>query len=484
MIVVAILIFVGLIIGQLRGGGLSGLVGFRLRGVWLIFVALAGELAILTLSRYMPRIFPDWLLPIQALRFLPLALFALLNIHRRYLWIIALGIALNISVITANGWRMPVSWEISSYPNALRSLTDGSRPEYMAMPGYAGANLWFLADIFLVPLGTSGFAASVGDIVLGIGSLLLIQHAMARYSIGKHVRGSLLPRAKRQDATLEGSSIVPPAKPRPQETVVEPTQVTRKPAVSPELLPQSGPLPKDDTEKVIPIKLSPRLATIASMIDRQSVVADVGCDHGKLTAWLALSGTPKVIAVDVSAKSLAKTKQLVKELGLHGVVQTRQGDGLKKLKPGEAHTIVIAGLGGPTIAEVLSGGEAQARAAVKLVLQPMNSVGIVRRWLVDNGFAITDEQLAEEDGRIYQILAAEPGQDPHPPMSLFDLEVGHLLVSRRHPSLQRLMEYKLDAIDGILSEIAENATAKAQARRSELIELRGRCTEVLEWLAQ
>jgi tRNA (adenine22-N1)-methyltransferase len=232
-----------------------------------------------------------------------------------------------------------------------------------------------------------------------------------------------------------------------------------------------------------PVRLSPRLETIARMTERGACVADVGCDHGKLAAWLALAGVPDVIAMDVSAKSLSKTKQLVAELDIRQSVQTRVSDGLKKLRHGEAQTIVMAGMGGPTICGILEESREKALAAEKLLLQPMNAVGTVRKWLIDNGFRISDERLAEEDNRIYQILAAVPGDDPYPPMSLFDLEVGRLLMECRHPLLGKLLNNKIETIDTILSEIADNATPKAQARREELIALRQRCQEVLEWLA-
>jgi tRNA (adenine22-N1)-methyltransferase len=195
-----------------------------------------------------------------------------------------------------------------------------------------------------------------------------------------------------------------------------------------------------------------------------------------------MNGAPFVVATDVSSKSLAKTKKLVEELGLQRSVQTRVGDGLKKIRPGEVEAIVIAGLGGPSICSILEAGYNVAGSAVRIVLQPMNAVGEVRRWLADNGFSIVAEELAEEDGRMYQILAAEPGSDGRPPMSLFDLEIGHLLIDNRHPLLPRLLEYKIATIDDILSELAGNNTPKADARRSELISLKDRCAEVLESL--
>ncbi len=515
--ILLIFIILGLVIGLIRGGGLSGLVNIGLHGVWLVFLAAAAELTIYVLPGYIPWLFPEFLIPIQIIRFLPLVIFVLINIRKYGIWLAALGLALNIVVIVSNGWRMPVAWQAPLVPgleSTVQKIADGRIPEYFVMPGPREATMWFFSDIIPCRIGPSAYA-SIGDMALGIGLLLLIEHAMARYSIGRHARGSLAPRLGRHGASVPEREA--PQKtikatledPKPESKLVGPNQahlrdeatlVHSKTAVgavspktnsykdvsdvSPEFLPLSGPLAAEETKKVIPIKLSPRLQTIAFMIDSRAAVADVGCDHGKLSAYLALSGCPKVIAVDVSAKSLAKTRELVREMGIGNVVQTRVGDGLKKLKPGEANVIVMAGLGGQTIVEVLESGARQVGEVDKLVLQPMNSVGMVRRWLADSGFQISDEQLAEEDGRIYQVLAATPGQDSRPPMSLFDLEVGHLLVSRRHPLLGKLLQNKLEIIDTILSEIADKATPKAEARRNELIELRGRCVEALEWFAR
>ncbi len=515
--ILLIFILLGLGVGLVRGGGLSGLVNIGLRGVWLVFLAAAAELTIYVLPGYLPWLFPEFLIPIQIIRFLPLAIFVIINIHKYGMWLSALGLALNIAVIASNGWRMPVAWQAPLIPGleaTVQKIADGRIPEYFIMPGPREATLWFFSDVIPCHIGFSGYA-SVGDVALGIGLLLLIEHSMARYSLGRHMRGSLAPRLGRHGATISESDhspmtadiIMETPKPEHESGAANPSKpgagarlaATTKAADAdsshadryenetgsgPEILPLSGPLAVEEPERMIPIKLSPRLQTIAAMIDCRAAVADVGCDHGKLSAYLALSGCPKVVAVDVSAKSLSKTRELVRELGLGGVVQTRVSDGLKKLKPGEAKVIVMAGLGGQTISEVLASGARQAMAADMLVLQPMNSVGTVRRWLVDNGFQITDEQLSEEDGRIYQVLAATPGQDSRPPMSLFDLEVGHLLMSRRHPLLGNLLQHKLDIIDTILNEISDKSTPKAEARRNELIELRGRCVEALEWFAQ
>jgi tRNA (adenine22-N1)-methyltransferase len=538
---ILLLFFVaGLIIGMFRGGGLSGLSGMKLHAFWLIFISILVERTIVYLPKFVPHVFPAFTAPLQMLRFLPLLIFALLNIKNWRVWLIGLGFACNFVVIAANNWQMPISWTGS--PAAVQDIVDGLVPGYMVMKQPNSANLWFLADIIWG-------VASAGDILLGIGVLLTVQNGMARYSVGKHVRASLASpgvdepventerthnrrgkapafamdatgQADRLDKISRNAPVIPiaselekkqmtPTKSNPDSK--QPKPVEKIPEVKPPVPRPSSPAMQQPASsepqflKTVPscqftqqnndatardaetkpnqVKLSPRLEAIALSIDKRAIVADVGCDHGKLTAWLALNGTPAVIAMDISSKSLAKTKQLVKELDLQPIVQTRISDGLKKLKRGEADVIVLAGMGGSTMCTILKEGYEVAIEASRLVLQPMNSVGQVRRWLTDNGFCIVDERLAEEDGRIYQILSSAPGPDKRPPVSLFDLEVGHILLDDRHPLLGKLLKYKMNTIDNILDEIAANSSIKADARRSELSNFRKRCAEVLEWLA-
>ena len=219
------------------------------------------------------------------------------------------------------------------------------------------------------------------------------------------------------------------------------------------------------------------------MIPRWASVADVGCDHGKLAVHLAERGTPLVIATDISAKSLAKAKALVRDRHLTQV-KTRVSDGLMKLKPGEVDCIVISGLGGPTICEILDNSPAVIGSINRLVLQPQNAVGAVRAWILNNGFHVDRETIAAEDGRLYQILSAVPGVDGTRIDTLFDQEIGAVLIRDRHPLLPQLLRERVDTIDTILGELAGAGSPKAQGRRIELQVLRARCLEVLSWFAR
>lgn len=103
----------------------------------------------------------------------------------------------------------------------------------------------------------------------------------------------------------------------------------------------------------MPIRLDQRLTAIANLVD-YGKVADVGCDHGKLGYYLVSTDrASEVIATDISAPSLAKAEELAKENGVQDVMTVRLGNGLEPVADREVDTVIIAGLGGDVISDII-----------------------------------------------------------------------------------------------------------------------------------
>ena len=146
------------------------------------------------------------------------------------------------------------------------------------------------------------------------------------------------------------------------------------------------------------------------MLGTADIVWDVGCDHGYLSAALAMSSAAKtVIASDISPASAAKTLRLVSELGLSERVRVLNTDGLSGAAPEGEYKLVLCGMGGELIAELLMQGGDIAKDASLIVMQPMRGEEELRSFLTENGFGITDEAAVFEDGRYYQLIAAKYG---------------------------------------------------------------------------
>lgn len=150
--------------------------------------------------------------------------------------------------------------------------------------------------------------------------------------------------------------------------------------------------------------LSNRLETLLDLVPRCSLAADIGADHALLTLELLRRGTAeRVLCTDLSEPSLNKAKTAVAERGEDARVIFCLGDGLSAIHGYSPEAIVIAGMGGETIADILKAHP--PREGVRYLLQPMSRASHLRRFLSENGYAVTEERLAKDAGRIYPVLS-------------------------------------------------------------------------------
>ena len=134
-------------------------------------------------------------------------------------------------------------------------------------------------------------------------------------------------------------------------------------------------------------QLIKRISAIASLVQKDSHVADIGADHGRLSIYLRQNGIAKsVIATDLRQKPLQNAVKNITAAGVDGI-QTRLCDGFDKICPNEIDTAVIAGMGGEVIAGIIDRAPFIAQNKIKLVLQPMSSAEALRKYLLENGFA-------------------------------------------------------------------------------------------------
>ena len=116
-----------------------------------------------------------------------------------------------------------------------------------------------------------------------------------------------------------------------------------------------------------------------------------------------------MIASDINKGPLLIAGDNIKNHNLTEKIETRLGGGLSVLKESEADTIIIAGMGGILISEILDADIENAKKS-KLILQPMNAQYELRKYLLTHGFKITDEDLAVEGFKVYNLIEAESGK--------------------------------------------------------------------------
>lgn len=155
------------------------------------------------------------------------------------------------------------------------------------------------------------------------------------------------------------------------------------------------------------MQLSKRLQAVANSVTKGNRVADVGCDHAYISIYLIRQNiAPGVIAMDVNKGPLERGRENIERLLLSGQIETRLSDGLCKLNPGEADTILIAGMGGALTVRILEEGLASVKKCKELVLQPQSELAFVRKFIEQIEFEIAEEQMLIDDGKYYTIIKA------------------------------------------------------------------------------
>jgi len=155
------------------------------------------------------------------------------------------------------------------------------------------------------------------------------------------------------------------------------------------------------------IKLSDRLKAIADLIYPGETVADIGTDHGFLPMSLWETGkSPLVILSDVNVGPLKKAETNIAKYFPGQSFDLRIGSGLQTLEHGEVDTVVIAGMGGILISDILAEDINKTKSFKRYILQPRNAQKYLRAWLINNGFHITDEKLVREGKFICEIISA------------------------------------------------------------------------------
>lgn len=166
------------------------------------------------------------------------------------------------------------------------------------------------------------------------------------------------------------------------------------------------------------LNLDNRLQAIIELCDYNKVMADVGCDHGYVTAELILQDkASRVIATEISRECLNKAIRFADSMNLIPFISFREGDGFANVsKYDKVDQAVIAGMGGYEIIHIL---ESKPSNLWNFVLQPMTDVIAVREWLLSNGLKIVVDKLVKDGDKYYNIIKCEKGKQKLTELELY-----------------------------------------------------------------
>ena len=235
-------------------------------------------------------------------------------------------------------------------------------------------------------------------------------------------------------------------------------------------------------------RLSRRLLTVAGMMPKCVCVCDVGTDHGYLPIYLINEGVCDIAyALDVRKGPLSRAISHVQEAGLSDRITLMLSDGLDALmdeKKGNLpdrtlpDVIVMAGMGGPLMEDILTRGSTIARSAKKLVLSPQSHVPEFRGFLYDEGYHIADERMVYEDGKYYFILLVEPDTSNNKSKSenaaaptAAELRYGAPLIKRRDPILWDYLDAELLRLKKVEAQLNQSGVTDRLSEIEEEISI-------------
>lgn len=229
------------------------------------------------------------------------------------------------------------------------------------------------------------------------------------------------------------------------------------------------------------MNLTPRLQAIADSINEFEVLADIGTDHAFLPIYLMENGKiTKAIATDINKGPIDIAQERIKKYKFEDKIETRQGNGMTVIEPNEADAIVIAGMGGMLITEIIEQSKSVAMAAKMLVLQPMLDSGKLRRYLLQSGFEIFEEELAKEDRKIYEIIWARYTGEMVETTSMLD--IGPIIIEKKHLLAKDLIDKKVAELNNIIEKLGLVESELSQKRFQECKEQLDYYNEVREWV--
>ena len=200
-------------------------------------------------------------------------------------------------------------------------------------------------------------------------------------------------------------------------------------------------------------QLPKRLETIIERMPASGCIADIGCDHAYVAIEAVRRGkAARALACDVRKGPLQQAAEHILCAGLAGKIETRLSDGLEKVAPGEADTVVIAGMGGPLMERILQGRLADFG---HFVLSPQSEIPHFRRFLLAEGMQIDEETMLIDEGKYYVIFnvskRADASSDPMY-VTEEDFLYGSRLLHRLDPVLKSFLEKEKTRYEGILGQ--------------------------------
>ncbi|MCI8957031.1 MAG: SAM-dependent methyltransferase [Eubacterium sp.] len=200
--------------------------------------------------------------------------------------------------------------------------------------------------------------------------------------------------------------------------------------------------------------LSKRLKAVADMVTKGNIVADIGTDHGYVPIYLVKNNiSEKAYALDINEGPLKMADKNIRLEGLSEKIITVLSDGMEQMKDNMAESVIIAGMGGDLIVDILSRGS-RIKGVKELVLSPHKRVDFVRKFLIQNCWEIIREDMVVDGGKYYTIIKAVRGKNTD--YTDVELLYGKYLLETKNQTLKQYLQKENEKFLKILNTMKES----------------------------
>lgn len=222
------------------------------------------------------------------------------------------------------------------------------------------------------------------------------------------------------------------------------------------------------------INLSKRLELIANEVKKGAKVADIGTDHAYIPIYLVQNDiAQRVYACDIKEGPLLSAKENISAYGCGEKIETRLSNGLQAMKSGEFDTVIIAGMGGELIREILSAGEHLRTEDIEYILSPHSKLNEFREYLRTNNYQVLKEFMLKCGGKFYTVIKALYNPDFKPDYKPDKYELydtfGYYLIKNKDKVLYEYLQKEEKKYENIIKRLKNKADEEGLSHKLELI---------------
>lgn len=229
------------------------------------------------------------------------------------------------------------------------------------------------------------------------------------------------------------------------------------------------------------MELSKRLMKIASYVNYCEAIADIGTDHGYIPIYLVKNNKcNSAIASDINKGPIEKASTNIRFEGLSEKVKCLLGGGLKPLKVGEVNGVIIAGMGGNLIRDIILEDIEKVKLYDFLILQPAQNPEVLRKFLYNNNFEILNEDLILDDGKFYELFKVKYNENAKK-INVKDeisYEISSILLESNNSLVNDYIKSKIKKYENIITYIKDD-TSLAKKKKDILNEKINKLKEMI-----